>query len=405
MNSSLINLDCLRSIIDFLDVQDLISLGKTNKEWKLITADTIKWNRLFVSHCDINCFTFLKGKRRFKAYKITQMNWKRGLYHTTLTSNEQQATFTQMNQNWNVIASTTNLTIANKNKTRLRTSKELKNISQMALQDDLLAVGIDHKVHLYNLSNKTFKRNFNPKIIFNLNSSYASSFCFHKSLLAVGTNNSELSFFNLENLEQATQKHTDLEEVVTLCGGKDNRILFSGSKNGIIFRWDLNLQKFYHYHGANSSISCMKAIDDNIIVIGSLDNTLAIQDSRMNQIKSLYLRDHQGTAQCLNICYSLIISGSTDNSVRLWDMRNLNRCIKIATFKDRVTSLQSDNNKIVSGSNDGMVHVASLINAFNPFEIKPSKNHSVKELNLEYDKISVCFSNGLIEEHCFSSIT
>ena len=110
--------------------------------------------------------------------------------------------------------------------------------------------------------------------------------------------------------------------------------------------------------GHSSYVRCVAVINDNTIVSGSDDNSLKIWDIKSGEeIKSL--TGHSDFVTCVSVIdENTIVSGSRDYSLKIWDV-NSGEEIKILTgHSDWVTCVAVINeNTIVSGSDDKSIKI------------------------------------------------
>lgn len=64
----------------------------------------------------------------------------------------------------------------------------------------------------------------------------------------------------------------------------------------------------------------------------------------------------------MNPSGSIIVSGSTENALRLWDPRTCNRIMKLKGHSENVKALvvSADGSQIISGSSDGTIKLWSV---------------------------------------------
>lgn len=64
----------------------------------------------------------------------------------------------------------------------------------------------------------------------------------------------------------------------------------------------------------------------------------------------------------MNPSGSLIVSGSTENALRIWDPRTCNRIMKLKGHSENVKALvvSSDGSQVISGSSDGTIKLWSI---------------------------------------------
>jgi F-box and WD-40 domain protein 1/11 len=71
--------------------------------------------------------------------------------------------------------------------------------------------------------------------------------------------------------------------------------------------------------GHQDSVYCLQ-FDDEKIITGSRDQTIKIWD--LNQYQCIHtLEGHQGSVLCLKYDDQVIISGSSDHTIIVWDMK------------------------------------------------------------------------------------
>eukprot|EP01122_Echinamoeba_exundans_P008340 TRINITY_DN2750_c0_g1_i2.p1 TRINITY_DN2750_c0_g1~~TRINITY_DN2750_c0_g1_i2.p1 ORF type:complete len:892 (-),score=162.12 TRINITY_DN2750_c0_g1_i2:84-2759(-) len=75
---------------------------------------------------------------------------------------------------------------------------------------------------------------------------------------------------------------------------------------------------------------------------------------------SVTLKGHSGSVRCVHASQSIAFSGSSDASVRVWDLTSRKCVLTLKSHEDVVTSLQFDKTKLVSASLDGTCKVFDL---------------------------------------------
>lgn len=172
-------------------------------------------------------------------------------------------------------------------------------------------------------------------------------------------------------------EHTDYVKALTLVPNG----VASGSLDGRVLVWDLVTGNVKTECGAeaeegqprNSSVYCMTgSIDGNTLVTGSTDRTISVWDVRTGD-RIVRLRGHSDSVRCLTMKYDghVMLSGGSDSTVRLWDLRH-ERCTRSfdSYAEGSVWALESnyDFDLFVSGGRDGTVwhtdinsNIASLI--------------------------------------------
>ncbi|XP_043193054.1 F-box/WD repeat-containing protein 7-like [Amphibalanus amphitrite] len=117
------------------------------------------------------------------------------------------------------------------------------------------------------------------------------------------------------------------------------------------------------FEGHGQGISCVQ-FDDTRIVSGSHDNSIKVWNIRTNSPWSVMtLLGHSGTVRCLHLLENRLVSGSTDTTIKVWDLSTQLQWSSIACkvtmvgHGDTVRCVQMDEEKVVSGSYDRTLRV------------------------------------------------
>ncbi|XP_066935422.1 F-box and WD repeat domain-containing 11-B-like [Clytia hemisphaerica] len=118
--------------------------------------------------------------------------------------------------------------------------------------------------------------------------------------------------------------------------------------------------------GHTQGVSCVQ-FDQSRIVSGSSDKTIRVWDlTSSSQDPVLHLVGHSGTVRCLQLIGNRLVSGSTDTTIKVWDLSvgsdwNMAGCrVTMIGHFDTVRCLQVDADKVISGSYDKTLKVWDL---------------------------------------------
>lgn len=172
-------------------------------------------------------------------------------------------------------------------------------------------------------------------------------------------------------------EHTDYVKALALVPNG----VASGSLDGRVLVWDLVTGSVRTECGAeaeegqprNGSVYCMSgSVDGNILVSGSTDKTISVWDVRTGD-RVVHLRGHSDSVRCLTMKHDgrMMLSGGSDSTVKLWDLRQ-ERCMRsFDSYADGSVWAVAANyefDSFVSGGRDGSVwhtditaDVASLV--------------------------------------------
>ena len=109
-----------------------------------------------------------------------------------------------------------------------------------------------------------------------------------------------------------------------------------------------------HTRGVNSVV-----VKDNLIISGSYDKTICIWDINTGDCLKV-LGGHTDLIMSVFVKDNLIISGSNDNTIHIWDI-NTGGCLKVLEgHTDSVWSVFVKDNLIISGSDDATIRITPI---------------------------------------------
>ena len=102
---------------------------------------------------------------------------------------------------------------------------------------------------------------------------------------------------------------------------------------------------------------------------------------------------------CLQYHNDLVVSGSSDNTIRLWDIES-GTCLRVLEgHEELVRCIRFDNKRIVSGAYDGKIKVWDLNAAKDPRSpagtlcIRTLVEHSGRVFRLQFDEFQIVSSS------------
>uniref|UniRef100_A0A914XB47 F-box domain-containing protein n=1 Tax=Plectus sambesii TaxID=2011161 RepID=A0A914XB47_9BILA len=146
------------------------------------------------------------------------------------------------------------------------------------------------------------------------------------------------------------------------------------------------------FEGHTQGISCVQ-FDADRIVSGSSDNTIRLWDIRTNcGLGTMTLTGHSATVRCLRLDGNRLASGSNDFTIKVWDLSVNPTWSSIACRQTMightnfVRCLQMDCEKIVSGSYDRVLKVWNIENG-QCYGTLTGHNEAVLCLQYDGDKV------------------
>lgn len=148
--------------------------------------------------------------------------------------------------------------------------------------------------------------------------------------------------------------------VLDLQWSRDSHILFSASVDLTIASWDLETGLRIRKHvGHEEVINCINLSRRGLelILSGSDDGTVGIWDPRQKAAVNHIETEYPVTAVCLSEAGNEIYSGGIDNSVKVWDARKMENIYSMTGHSDTITSLEvsPDGQSLLSNSQDSTV--------------------------------------------------
>ncbi|KAK6463688.1 WD-40 repeat protein [Scheffersomyces coipomensis] len=152
----------------------------------------------------------------------------------------------------------------------------------------------------------------------------------HKRTHSSNNGNGTSGSHNLNaSVHKFSNTHTDY--IKKLSYFKESNHLLSGGLDGNIYIWDLlNLKPIQQISNSSlsdstslpSSIYALANNESNLISSGGSNNTINLFDRRSSNPYVRKLIGHQDNIRCLLMNDHYILSGSSDTSIKLWDLRN-----------------------------------------------------------------------------------
>ncbi|KAI8640204.1 quinon protein alcohol dehydrogenase-like superfamily [Parasitella parasitica] len=186
---------------------------------------------------------------------------------------------------------------------------------------------------------------------------------FVKSLVLVGnflysgSSDCYLRRWDIHTLECRGVEKKHSRAIESLAATEDGKFIYSASSDGKVLKWDANtLQVVGALEGHETSIYCVRVSNDDVWT-ASADKTVR----RFNQqgVQDMELA-HPDRVKSILIANPYIVSGSSDDSIRVWDIGSTNLVCTIEGHFDEVGCLDIAGATLYSGSLDQSVRKWSL---------------------------------------------
>ncbi|KZF24267.1 Ca2+/calmodulin-dependent protein kinase [Xylona heveae TC161] len=148
--------------------------------------------------------------------------------------------------------------------------------------------------------------------------------------------------------------------VLDLQWSRDSRVVYSASADAMLASWDLDTGLRIRRHvGHEEVINCMDVSKrgEELLISGSDDGSIGIWDPRQKEAVDYIETEFPVTAVTLSEAGNELYSGSIDNDIKVWDLRKKSVAYTMIGHTDTITSLQisPDSQTLLSNSHDSTV--------------------------------------------------
>lgn len=259
------------------------------------------------------------------------------------------------------------------------TKNELVKIGQTVQSKDTFQ---NLYIKRFNLNRNWVDPTFEPKRISipSHGSSVISCLLFDDEKIITGADDRMINIYNPENgkLLSVLKGHEGGVWALKYTGNQ----VVSGSTDRTVRVWNIKTEKCTHiFKGHTSTIRCMEIVEDEetgekLIITGSRDNTLHVwrlpdedddgsdfnEDDPQNPYFVTVLRGHTASVRAVTGHGNLLVSGSYDNTLRVWDLKTRKTKFVLTGHNDRIysTILDLERNRCISASMDSTIRVWDL---------------------------------------------
>jgi WD40 repeat protein len=158
-----------------------------------------------------------------------------------------------------------------------------------------------------------------------------------QGLLATGSLDATVKLWSAarERCEATLSGHGSPVTCVSFGGHASAPHVVSTGRDGLVIKWDVREgREKMRCKGHLGSVKCLQPLSSEVVATGSSDQTVRVWDTRVqNSIHCL--TGHRGTVTCIQGSGSvlsdesspLLFTGSTDATVKVWDLRSPDECI------------------------------------------------------------------------------
>lgn len=148
--------------------------------------------------------------------------------------------------------------------------------------------------------------------------------------------------------------------VLDLQWSRDSRNIFSASADMTIASWDLETgSRIRRHEGHEELINCLDVArrGQELLISGSDDGSIGIWDPRQKAAVNYVETEFPITAVVLAEAGNQLYSGGIDNDIKVWDVRKLGVLYTLMGHTDTITSLEAspDSQFLLSNSHDSTV--------------------------------------------------
>ncbi|XP_076446005.1 WD repeat-containing protein 55-like [Babylonia areolata] len=147
-------------------------------------------------------------------------------------------------------------------------------------------------------------------------------------ILLATSGDGTLTAFNIRQKKMVLQSELHDSELLSLCAIKGEKKLVCGSGDGVLylFNWGEWGNMSDRFPGHPSSITCMVALTDDVILTGSSDGLLRAVNILPNRFLGV-VGEHQFDVEGLALTHDrhLLVSSSHDQCLKFWSVADIHR--------------------------------------------------------------------------------
>ncbi len=192
------------------------------------------------------------------------------------------------------------------------------------------------------------------------------SLCFSGRTLVTSSADRSIAVWDMASQTEITVKHVLVGHRAAVNVVKfDEEHIVSGSGDRSIKVWSLRTYELVHdLKGHTRGVACLQFRND-LIVSGSSDNTVRLWDIKSGTCIRM-LEGHRSLVRCVRFDSRIIVSGDYDGWIKVWNLKvaldtssshdTLYVCLcTLRKHTGKVLHLQFDSSHMVSGSSDNTI--------------------------------------------------
>ncbi|CEP16005.1 hypothetical protein [Parasitella parasitica] len=222
---------------------------------------------------------------------------------------------------------------------------------------------------------------------------------FVKSLLLVGnflysgSSDCYLRQWNMSTFECTSAKKEHTRAIESLAVTEDGKFIYSASSDCKVLKWNVDTMQVIHTLGGHdTSIYCVRVSGDDVWT-ASADKT--VRRFNLQGVQDMKLT-HSDRVKSILVAGPYIVSGSSDDNIRVWDIGSADLICTIEGHFDEVSCLGITGSTLYSGSLDESVRKWSLTKE-SIKEYNETREAKLKKLAAEEEEKKKK-ENGLTEE-------
>ncbi|KAG1139994.1 hypothetical protein G6F37_005644 [Rhizopus arrhizus] len=156
--------------------------------------------------------------------------------------------------------------------------------------------------------------------------------------------------WNIQTLESTAAEKKHKRPIESLAISMDGKFIYSASSDGVMMKWDTeSMQVQKTYVGHETSIYCVRIWEDDLWT-ASADKTVRRWNIETGNVDMIL--KHPDRVKSLALAGPYIVTGSSDDDIRVWDIASGKLVCIIEGHFDEVSSLEIFGSTVYSGSLD-----------------------------------------------------